>query len=358
MDSVTQFALGAALGVAVVGRRAPVWRSALWGGLCGTLPDLDVLIDRGDAIRDMTMHRAESHSLFFQTLAAPLIGWLIALIHRDGLFRRWWLLAWLALITHPLLDLLTVYGTQLAQPFTDYPFYVGSVFVIDPVVTLALLAGLAVALVRGPPGLSWNRLGLTLACAYLAWGVAAQAQVRELARASVADAGIEASRILVVPTPFNTVLWRVVAMTEGEDWYEGFHSLLDAPGAIHFTRHRTDPAARERHAGNWYLERLAWFSHGFYDVAPTREGLRVRDLRMGQGDVYTFTFLLPEPEADRPPIGSETAARTGETGAVIQQASRIDFRIAMRWLWQRLLGNPLPLPALGQTGAEAVSPAR
>lgn len=352
MDSVTQFALGAALGVAVVGRRAPVWRSALWGGLCGTLPDLDVLIDRGDAIRDMTMHRAESHSLFFQTLAAPVIGWLIARIHRDGLFRRWWLLAWLALVTHPLLDLLTVYGTQLAQPFTDHPFYIGSIFVIDPVVTLALLIGLAIALVRGPPGLRWNRFGLALACGYLAWGVAAQVQVRELAKTSLAEAGIETTRLLVVPTAFNTVLWRVAAMTPGDEWYEGFHSLLDAPGSMTFTRHRTDLAARERHAGNWYLERMAWFSHGFYDVAQTREGLRIRDLRMGQGDVYTFTFVLRDPDANRPPVGDTTAARTGETGAVIQQAIRIDFRSAMRWLWQRLLGNPLPLPALLQPASE------
>ena len=344
MDSVTQFALGATIGVAVVGRRAPVWRSALWGGLCGTLPDLDVLIDRGDAIRNMTLHRAESHSLFYQSLAAPLIGGLIARVHGDGLFRRWWLLAWLALITHPLLDLLTVYGTQLALPFTDRPFQIGSIFVIDPVVTVTLLAGLAVALIRGPPGLRWNRLGLAVAGLYLAWSLVAQAHVRELARASVAEAGIDSTHLLVVPTPFNTVLWRVVAMTPGDDWYEGFHSFLDAPGPIALTRHRTDQAARERHGGNWYLERIAWFSQGFFDVSETPQGLRLRDLRMGQGDTYTFTFLLPGPAASAPPVSDEKAARTGETGAVIQQVSRIDFRLAMHWLWQRMRGHPLPLP--------------
>jgi inner membrane protein len=65
MDSLSQFTLGAAVGVAVMRRRAPVWKSALWGGFCGTLPDLDALIDHGDPIRNMTFHRAESHSLFF-----------------------------------------------------------------------------------------------------------------------------------------------------------------------------------------------------------------------------------------------------------------------------------------------------
>ena len=40
MDSLSQFALGAGVGVAVMGRRTRVWKAALWGGLWGTVPDL------------------------------------------------------------------------------------------------------------------------------------------------------------------------------------------------------------------------------------------------------------------------------------------------------------------------------
>ena len=74
MDSVTQLALGAAVGVAVMGRRTAVWKAALWGGIAGTLPDLDVFIDHGDALRNMTMHRGASHALFWLALASPLIN--------------------------------------------------------------------------------------------------------------------------------------------------------------------------------------------------------------------------------------------------------------------------------------------
>jgi membrane-bound metal-dependent hydrolase YbcI (DUF457 family) len=35
------------------------------------------------------------------------------------------------LVTHPLLDAMTVYGTQLALPFTNHPYAVGSIFIID-----------------------------------------------------------------------------------------------------------------------------------------------------------------------------------------------------------------------------------
>ena len=44
----------------------------------------------------------------------------------------------LALVTHPLLDLMTIYGTQVFQPFTDEAYGLGSMFIIDPVYSLAL----------------------------------------------------------------------------------------------------------------------------------------------------------------------------------------------------------------------------
>ncbi|MGA1093073.1 MAG: metal-dependent hydrolase, partial [Burkholderiaceae bacterium] len=54
MDSLTQASLGAAVGVAVMGRRTAAWKAALWGAAMGTLPDLDVVFDFGDPIRNMT----------------------------------------------------------------------------------------------------------------------------------------------------------------------------------------------------------------------------------------------------------------------------------------------------------------
>ena len=80
MDSVTQIALGAAVGETVmnnkVGRKA-----SLWGAILGTLPDLDVFIPFGDPVSDFTFHRAESHSFFYITLATPFFVWLIMRLH-------------------------------------------------------------------------------------------------------------------------------------------------------------------------------------------------------------------------------------------------------------------------------------
>lgn len=367
MDSLTQFALGAAVGAATLGPGRAARRGALWGGLCGTLPDLDVFIDRGDPIRDMILHRTESHAIFYLTLASVPIAALIALIHRDRRVLRWWVAVWLALVTHPLLDLMTVYGTQLGLPFTRTPYFVGSVFVIDPVVTVALLVGLAPVFVGMRTAFRWNTVGLSIAVGYLALGVAIQAQIRAVAETALARLGVQPTALLVTPTPFNVVLWRIVAMTP-DTWYEGSRSLLDR-GEITFVARPTGRPLLERHAGNEHIGRVAWFSHGFVDAAATPEGLRLRDLRMGFGDNYTFTFFLPRVLDRTAPGGDATAAPA--TGApatepatapaagapapggspastpavdVVRSPRLLELRAGLPWLWHRILGAPSPFP--------------
>jgi inner membrane protein len=335
MDSLTQIALGSAVTVAAMGRRTAVWKAATWGAVAGTLPDLDAFIDHGDAVLNMVLHRGESHALFFLTLFAPLMAWLVSRIHGEGaLFKRWWLALWLALVTHPLLDTMTVYGTQLLLPFTNHPFAVGSVFIIDLAYTLPLLIGVIVALANPRIGLRANAIGLLLSSAYLVWSVFAQQQVTQLAQASLQRQGIPVERLLVTPAPFNTVLWRVVAM--GPDGYvEGHYSLLDASPDIQWRRYDQGAALVQRHADVDGLRRIAAFSHGFYKVDEQAGRLFVTDLRMGQEPSYIFRFDLGT-DAERA-NGPRPAQLVGERG---------DLRAGMAWLWRRLWGDPLPPPGV------------
>ncbi|MBD8163280.1 metal-dependent hydrolase [Erwinia persicina] len=315
MDSVSQLLLGASVGVAVMGRRVPVWQAAAVGAVCGTLPDLDVFIDHGDAIRNMTLHRTESHALFWLSLVSPLLAWLVSRLARQPqLFPRWWGAVWLALITHPLLDLTTVYGTQLALPFTDRPFAIGSMFIIDPLYTLPLLVGVIAALVwRHPRGSRWNRVGLSLSCLYLLWSMGAQAWVRHQVEQHLVQQDDRVQQLLVTPTAFNTLQWRVVVMT-ADRYQEGFYSLLsDKP--LTLTTHDNGSALYQQFSSNWYVQRVVWFSRGFYAMKRVGEHITITDLRMGEEPDYSFTFDLgPEPlkegpfkpervSVQRPPLG-------------------------------------------------------
>ncbi|MHA6310864.1 metal-dependent hydrolase [Pantoea sp. S-LA4] len=301
MDSVSQWVLGATVSVAVMGRRVPIWQAALVGGVSGTLPDLDVFLDHGDAIRNMTLHRTESHALLYLTLVSPLIAWLVA-----GLFRprvkwpAWWPAIWLALITHPLLDLMTVYGTQLGLPLTDYPYAIGSIYIVDPLYTLPLLIGLGVALWRrGDAGLRGNRLGLMLSTLYLVWSVAIQSVAGAQIKQALVQQGIPTEKVLVTPTAFNTLVWRSVVMTP-DRYGEVYWSLLSPRRPLQVVWRPRHPELFDALRGDWYAERVAWFSHGFYAMAEKDGQITIADLRMGEGNNFTFTFGLGTPQQPDP----------------------------------------------------------
>ncbi|MDB5745001.1 MAG: hypothetical protein JWR68_3316 [Polaromonas sp.] len=334
MDSLTQIALGSAVAVAVMGRRTAVWKAALWGAVAGTLPDLDTFIAQENAILAMTRHRAESHSLFYLTLAAPLLAWLASRLHAEAaLYKRWWLALWLALFTHPLLDAMTVYGTQLLQPFSDHPFGVGSIFIIDPLYTVPLIVGVAAAWrLESRRGLRWNTAGLVLSTLYLAWSAGAQQQAAHTARAALQAQGIAASGLLVTPTPFNTLLWRLVATTPSQ-YFEGYYSLLDDSPRISWTAHDRGAALIEQFGQVPSVARIAAFSQGFFRLSEAGGNLFVTDLRMGLEPAYTFHFNLGPP-----------AQAAAPRQAPALESQRPDMAATLAWLWRRMWGEPVPAP--------------
>ena len=332
MDSLTQIALGSAVGVAVMGRRTAVWKAALWGAVAGTLPDLDAFIDQGDPILNMTRHRAESHALFYLTLAAPLLAWGVSRLHREAsLFRRWCLALWLVLITHPLLDVMTVYGTQLLQPFSSHPFGVGSIFIIDPLYTVPLIVGVAMALrLKSSRGLGWNLAGLAFSTLYLGASVPAQQHATQVARAALQAEGIAADGLLVTAAPFNILLWRLVATTPTQ-YFESHYSLLDASPAVRWTAHDRGAALIEDYGNAPSVARIAAFSHGFYRLSMSGGRLFVTDLRMGMEPAYTFHFDLGPADA-----------LAGQGFLPTLQSQRPDLRVALPWLWRRIWGQAAP----------------
>jgi inner membrane protein len=344
MDSVSQFALGAVVGVAVMRRRMTVGQAALWGGLCGTLPDLDSFIGHGDALRDMVLHRAQTHALIWQTIATPLIaavfmtlsGWFNRrrLAYRPASekagYARWCLMVWLALTTHALLDGFTVYGTQLLLPLSREAYGLGSIFIIDPLYTLPLLIGLTIALLtKGPRGLRANAWGLALSCLYLGWSSIAQVYVSHHVKAELRAQGspAEDKHLLVTPTAFNTLLWRIVVM-RGDRYEEGFYSLLDGGRPIRFSQHPIDTALRDEAQSIESVRTLYAFSDGFVRTDERQGLIRVTDLRMGQEPAYVFSFVVAQRGSALTPVVPRAVGGRGD----------VPIGQALNWLWRRAAG--------------------
>ena len=338
MDSLTQFALGAGIGVAVLGRRIGPRRAAIAGGLLGSVPDLDVLYPFDDPVDAFVLHRTATHSLIVQAAATPLFAEVLMRVFRGLREARGptYLAVYLCFATHALLDAMTVYGTRLFWPLWPEPLAAGSVFIIDPLYTLPLLFLMVWALCLR----SWTApigrvlaVCLALSTAYLGWGLAAQNMVEDRARAVLAAAGIAPERMLATPTPFNTLLWRAVAI-DGDRYFNVYVPILGRDDGITVYAHPRANGSTACLDGNGAAARLATFSKGFYRVDKVGEEVVLSDLRMGLTPNYAFRFTVAE-ERD----GLTTPVAPRRNAGTRQADGDID------WLMAGLTGDAAVRPA-------------
>ncbi|MEE2628136.1 MAG: metal-dependent hydrolase [Candidatus Latescibacterota bacterium] len=308
IDTVTQLTLGAAVGEAVLGRRAGR-RAALWGAVAGMTPDLDVLFGVFTSeTTQLGIHRGLSHSFLFATLGCLAGGRLTSYIHAalDIGWRDWSKLWFWGLLTHSLLDAFTLYGTQLFNPFSDYPVALSTIFIIDPLYTLPLLILLLMALGHPPGARARRRLnaaGLIISSSYLLLTGANALHVRAQFTEGLAQNNIAHQRLFATPTPLNNILWMGIAESE-DALYVGLYSLFDAESPTHFRRIEKNAALINPYKTHRPLRRLNWFSRGYYRATVENDEIFYHDLRFGRSDLwldaegdYIFSFrLLRDPD--------------------------------------------------------------
>jgi inner membrane protein len=81
---------------------------------------------------------------------------------------------------------------------------------------------------------------------------------------------------------------------DADGYYEGFYTLLEPGRTLHFTRHASRPELLADMAGHWSVERLRWFTHGFYAVSREGRSIVMTDLRMGMEPDYFFRFRVAQ----------------------------------------------------------------
>lgn len=291
MDSITQAVLGASIQGALLGR----WqgrKALLYGAMLATVPDLDVVIEYGDAVANMTYHRGFSHSLFVLSGLALLLTWLARRFrpHPGYSANRLLLTLWLVLITHPLLDAFTSYGTQLFWPLMPTPTAWSSLFIIDPLYTVPLIVAVAVSLFTGLREQTWRvpAMALAVSTLYIGFSLAGKLMAEQRVERELARQGIQAEQLFITPTPLNTLLWRVIVL-DGEHYHEALVGWFDAtppqlqrlPRGLHLREQLTDSPMHER---------LDWFTGGVLRYDQVGDRLIVTDLRLGMTGFHPFRF--------------------------------------------------------------------
>jgi len=303
MDSLTQIVLGAGVAEVTVGRKIGN-KALLIGGIIGTLPDLDVLFsDLYEPSKALLMHRGFSHSIAFCLMLSPLLAWLLTKIFKQAplTFKNWWLMTFLVLLTHPLLDALTGYGTGLFVPFSDWRVEINSIAIIDVFYTLPFL-GILIALMfykrHSAIRKKLGRAALIVSTAYLVLTLGHKAMVHNQFSRQLAEQNIAYSQLRTSPLPLTNFLWMAIAKTNN-GYYMGLRSDFDKSDSISWQYIEGNHHLLNNYSDSKIIAHLKQFSKGFYAVqkADTTDALVFNDLRFGRmgfdaSAPYIFSFLV------------------------------------------------------------------
>jgi len=285
MDSLTQIVLGAAAAEAVAGRKIGN-KAPLWGAIAGTIPDLDVIFSgMYHPIDGALVHRGLSHSILFACLMAPLLGWLIHKLYKERYERNMWIkLFFWGIITHPMLDMFTNYGTSFFWPF-DLRIKFNTVFIIDPLYTIPFMVCLLVAMFKQRESLSrrkWNLGGLIYSSCYLLFGVIIKLIVLNNANAYFAESQLKTRNAMVAPMPFTSFYWMMLA-EDDENYYVAYKSIFYAfqPNEVDTIPKQQNELYQLKWPNKNYSKQLEFISDGYFTTSTKGNTFYFYDLRFG-----------------------------------------------------------------------------
>ncbi|GLR17788.1 metal-dependent hydrolase [Portibacter lacus] len=222
--------------------------------------------------------------------------------------KHWYLFFFLTIVTHPILDCFTTYGTQVFQPFSDYRVAWNNISVFDPLYTAPFLILLLIAafLKKGKKARLWFTVaGLSISSLYMMWTFWNKAEVNDVFEDSLAKEGIVYERYITTPTIANNLLWNCVAKGD-EYFYTGFYSVLDKePIVKDILKIPINKSVIKGYDGDETVLTLDWFSDGYNSYQGLDNGgIQVNDLRFGRftvdnedTDNFVFKFQL-QPDSE------------------------------------------------------------
>jgi inner membrane protein len=285
MDSLTQIVLGAAVAEVVGGKKLGN-KAPLWGAIAGTIPDLDVFLRFFyHPIDAALVHRGFSHSILFAVLCSPIFAFLVHRIYKQKYAYKTWLwLFFFGIITHPMLDMFTNYGTQFLWPL-DYRITFNTIFVVDPLYTLPF--GLCVLIVLFlKPTNKWrsriNLAGVYYSSAYLIWGVVVKLFILSNSTNYFSEAKYNTENEMVTPMPLTSFYWMILG-EDKENYYVGYKSIFKS-----FQPKDIDVIPKNQVKLDslvWkdvnYTDKLKFISNNYYNLEFKKDTVIFYDLRFG-----------------------------------------------------------------------------
>tara|TARA_X000001036_G_scaffold303590_1_gene282628 strand:- start:397 stop:1449 length:1053 start_codon:yes stop_codon:yes gene_type:complete len=285
MDSLTQIVLGASVAEATLGKKIGN-KAIILGAIAGTIPDLDIVTRFFvDNLTASVMHRGFSHSLIFPFVAAPILAWILKKIYSkysDVSFYDWLKMFFLAIITHPLLDAQTTWGTQLFWPF-EWRVAIENIFIIDLIYTLPFLTFLILASFQDRLSKKrrlYNSLGLIISSAYLLLTLSFKGIAHYNIAKALEEKNIEYIDINTRATYFNSILWS--GQIELEDSYMfTYYSLFDKSMPVFTKKFPKNHDMLQPFINDKKIQQLIILSNNHYIMTNENNELIFWNLKLG-----------------------------------------------------------------------------
>lgn len=297
MDPLSQAAFGAAAAQACA-RKKHYALAITMGALAGLAPDLDVLIQSNtNPLMGIEYHRHFTHSLFFIPIGALIVAtglWTLTHLWQKLFkikerhippFKRMFYFCLIGYATHGLVDSLTSYGTVLLWPLTDVRVAWDWISIIDPLVTLPLMAGIWLSFrTKASTPLI---VGCSFVAAYISFLFMWHGRTVNIYEAHLRDANVTAEGLRVMPLLFKPLNYRAVFRENGEIVIANIETKLDGTVEI-FPAGRVPhvPAAdflRNEPRLSKAIKTYDWFTDGYMGVFAS-EPLILGDYRYGRFD--------------------------------------------------------------------------
>jgi inner membrane protein len=230
---------------------------------------------------------------------------------RRARFGALLLLAYVSVLSHPLLDFLNTYGMRFLAPFSWRWYYGDALFIVDPWVWIVFTLGVAFSRVRARRGRprpeTPARIALGAVAVYALAMVVSSFVGRGIVGREAARSGFAPpQRVMISPVPLDP--FRRFALVEEEEGYR-FGSLLWKPraeaavSAGTIPKNDADPAAVAASRTPEGRKYLAWARFPFYEVR--RRGasatVTIRDARYSAREGSWSTVTVVVPDDGRPP---------------------------------------------------------
>lgn len=225
MDNLCHTLVGAALGQAGMKRLTPLATATLLVG--SNLPDVDAVTyvfsdsSTSFAFRRGWTHGALAMAVLPVALAGAMGAWDRFVRRRrhpektPARFPALLLVAFVSILSHPLLDFLNTYGVRFLYPFSKRWFYGDALFIVDPWVWITLAVGIGWTALRRrrrhahPETPARVALGAT--AAYVGAMLVSSAAGRALVARAADATGLSPGRVIVSPQALDP-LHRTVSL--------------------------------------------------------------------------------------------------------------------------------------------------